>query len=121
MRDGIESPIVRELTLGVDQQLSERIGVGATYYRRMLRQLIGSRNMAVLPNDYTQVTITNPLTSEPLTVYNQKAETVGRRDTVVGNQNELDSDYNGLELRLNSRFTGGFAVIFSSPSTYSLE
>jgi hypothetical protein len=63
--------------------------------------VIGSLNMAVLPNDYTPVIITNPLTNEPLTVYNQKAETVGRRDTVVGNQNELDSDYNGLELRLN--------------------
>ena len=83
------------------------VGVGATYYRRLLRNLIGSRNMAVLPSDYTPVTIANPLTNEPLTVFNQKAETVGRRDTVVGNQEELDSHYNGLELRLNSRFSGG--------------
>jgi len=103
----VSRPYNWELTAGIDQQLSQRVSVGATYYRRLLRNMIGSRNMAVLPNDYTPVTITNPLTNEPLTVFNQKAETVGRRDTVVTNQKELDSDYNGLELRLNSRFSGG--------------
>ena len=34
----VSRPYNWELTLGVDQQLSQRIGVGATYYRRMLRK-----------------------------------------------------------------------------------
>jgi len=103
----VTRPYNWEMTLGLDHEVLRGIGVGATYYRRLLRNMIGSRNMAVLPSDYIPVTITNPLTNEPLTVYNQKPETVGRRDTVVTNQKELDSNYNGIELRLNSRFHGG--------------
>ena len=99
----LSRPYNWEYTVGVDHELLPGFGVGGTYYRRLLRNLIGSLNMAVLPSDYIPVTITNPLTNEPLTVYNQSAATVGRRDTVVTNQETLDSDYNGLEFRANAR------------------
>jgi Carboxypeptidase regulatory-like domain len=92
-----------EFTAGIDHELLPGFSVGGTYYRRLLRNLIGSLNMAVLPDDYTPVTITNPLTNQPLTVYNQSAATVGLRDTVVTNQGTLDSTYNGLEVRTNAR------------------
>jgi hypothetical protein len=112
----ISRPYNWEYTLGLDHELLPGFGVGGTYYRRLLRNLIGSLNMAVLPSDYIPVTITNPLTNQPLTVYNQTAETVGRRDTVVTNQDTLDSDYNGVEIRANARLrTGG---ILASGITY---
>jgi hypothetical protein len=103
----ISRPYNWEYTIGLDHELVPGFAVGGTYYRRLLRNLIGSLNMAVLPTDYVPVTITNPLTNQPLTVYNQSAETVGRRDTVVTNQDTLDSDYNGVEIRANARFRSG--------------
>jgi hypothetical protein len=99
----LSRPYNWEYTVGIDHELLPGFGVGGTYYRRLLRNLIGSLNMAVLPSDYIPVTITNPLTNEPLIVYNQSAATVGRRDTVVTNQETLDSDYNGVEFRANAR------------------
>ena len=112
----LSRPYNWEFTVGVDHELLPGFGVGTTYYRRMLRNLVGSLNMAVLPSDYIPVTITNPLTNQPLTVYNQSPATVGRRDTVVTNQRELDSDYNGLELRGNARLADG--GIFAGGMTY---
>lgn len=111
MDPDIIRPYNWELTLGVAHELKPGVGVEATYYRRQHRNLIGETNVAVTPNDYTSVTITNPLTGEPLTVYNQSPETRGLRDTVISNQNELDSTYNGVEFRTAARFGNGNRVM----------
>src|SRR5262249_50819629 len=58
-------------------------------------------------SSYTPVTITNPLTNQPLIVYNQDPAT----RTLVQNQlttiPELRQTYNGVEFQVNTRFSQG--------------
>src|SRR5262249_2244266 len=70
-------------------------------------------NALVPATSYTPVTITNPLTSQPMTVYNQDPTT----RTLVQNQlttiPDLRQSYNGVEFQVNTRLTkatvfGGF-------------
>lgn len=59
------------------------------------------------PSEYAPATIANPLTGDPLTVYNQSATTVGRQDNLLQNEPLLDTIYNGIELRASARFANG--------------
>jgi hypothetical protein len=61
------------------------------------------------------VTITNPLTNSPLTVYNQNQATLGRIDLLQATNADLYQKYHGVEFQVNSRFSrasvfAGFTV-----------
>lgn len=92
-----------EYTIGIEHELRPGFGVGTTYYRRQFIDQIGTRNLAVKPENYSPVTITNPLTLAPMTVYNQSAATRGLQDNFQTNDPELRSDYDGVEMRANLR------------------
>ncbi len=66
--------------------------------------MYGIANRAVPTDSYIPVTITNPLTNQPLTIYNQNPATVGRQDNIRTNSSKLDSDYNGVEVSMVRRF-----------------
>ena len=59
---------------------------------------------------YTPVTITNPLTNEPLTVYNQDPATRGAVRNVLKTIPELRQRYHGVEFQFNTRMTN--ATVF---------
>src|SRR5581483_12439659 len=72
-------------------------------------------NAAVPASSYTPVTITNPLTNQPLTVYNQDPATRTLVRNVVTTIPELSQHYNGVEVQVNTRLSratlfGGFTV-----------
>ena len=54
----------------------------------------------------TPVTITNPLTNEPLTVYNQDPATRGQVRNVLKTIPDLEQRYNGVEFQFNTRMSG---------------
>ena len=99
-----------EFSAGVQQELLPQFSVSAVYYRRNLRNLYGQRNTAVPPSAYSPVTITDPLTGTPLTVYNQSAATRGLVALLVSNYDELNSQYDGLEIKLDKRFANSATV-----------
>jgi hypothetical protein len=120
----IERPHNWEYVAQVQHQLSPSVAVSAGYYHRRASNLYGTRNLAVTPDSYTPVTITNPLTSQPMTIYNQSPATVGRLDSILTNQpDDLWTRYHGLELttqvRLGSKvmLTGGFTAGRNKGST----
>jgi hypothetical protein len=51
--------------------------VSVGYYGRRFTDLYTTVNALVLPTAHSPVTITNPLTSQPMTVYNQDPTTRG--------------------------------------------
>jgi hypothetical protein len=72
-------------------------------------------NAAVPPSSYTPVVITNPLTQQPLTVYNQDPATRSAVRNVVTTIPSLNQHYNGVEFQVNTRLTratlfGGFTI-----------
>jgi hypothetical protein len=60
-------------------------------------------NAAVPPSAYTPVTITNPLTGEPLTVYNQDPATRTAVRNVLTTIPDLRQSYHGVEFQVNTR------------------
>jgi hypothetical protein len=100
-----------EYSAGIQHQITDRLSTAVVYYRRDGRSNYGVRNLLVTPADYLPVAITNPLTGDPLTVYNQHPATRGLVDLMVSNQDELNKSYNGLEVKIDQRFANR-AMIF---------
>ena len=101
----------REYTAGVQHELLPNVGMSVMYYRRENRNLRGIRNEAVPESSYTPVTIVNPLTSQPLTVYNQAPATLGGQRNVLVNSPLLDNSYNGVEVSVQRRFTNQASLL----------
>ena len=99
--------------------MADMASVGAATFANgrmaLLPTEIGSRafvgNAAVLPGDYTAITtlngapITNPLTNQPMTLFNLNPAKVGQSDLLITNIPELDdNDYHGIEFTAVKRF-----------------
>ena len=103
----MKRPYQWEYVAAVQHELKPRFSVSAGYYHRRYSKLYGIRNLLVPTSTYTPVTITNPLTSQPMVVYNQDPNTRGRIDNFLTNQDALWSEYNGFEARAEKRFGNG--------------
>ncbi len=109
----MKRPYQWEYTAMVQRQIAHNTWVSAGYYGRKFFNLYGIVNTLVPTSDYTPVTITNPLTGQPLTVFNQLASTRGQFNNLQMTLPSLYAHYNGVEFQVNSRFSkmtvfGGF-------------
>jgi hypothetical protein len=103
----LRRPFNREYSLGVERSLGTNLRLSVMYNRREQRDQRSNVNRAVPYDSYIPVVITNPLTNEPLTIYNQNPATVGRQDNILTNSSKLDTNYDGLEISFQRRFGGG--------------
>ena len=106
----LKSPTQWEYTAGVQQLLAPRLMVGAAFYHRHTSNFFGIRNLDVPPSDYTPVTINNPVTNQPLTVYNQNPATLGMSSIYLTNQSSLFQGYNGADFTVRWGFPNGSYV-----------
>jgi len=124
----MKRPYQWEYTVMVQRQIAANTSVSVGYYGRKFYDLFGDVNTAVPSSDYTPVTITNPLTGQPLTVYNQLASTLGQISLLQKTMPNLYEHYNGVEFQANSRFSkttvfAGFTIgkSFGTPSGGSTD
>lgn len=108
----IKDPYSDEISVGWEQQTYKDLRVGVNYYYRTYKNLIAQRNEAIPSTDYRPITeiagapITNPLTGQPLTLYNVIPAKVGATDFVVTNIPELNGNaYQGVEFTATKRFS----------------
>ena len=99
----------------VQRQVGRNTSVSLGYYGRRFGDLYTTVNAAVPLTAYTPVTITNPLTNQPMTVYNQDPATRTSVRNVLTTIPELEQHYNGVEVQVNTRLSratvfGGFTV-----------
>jgi Carboxypeptidase regulatory-like domain len=111
----LKRPHQWEYTAMLQRQVGRFTSVSVGYYGRRFGDLYTTVNAAVPPTSYTPVTITNPLTTQPLTVYNQDPATRTAVRNVVTTIPDLDQHYNGVEFQVNTRLTratvfGGFTI-----------
>ena len=66
----LKRPHQIEYTAQIQHQLARTTSVSFAYYGRTFSDLYTTVNAAVPPSAYTPVTITNPITNDPLVVYN---------------------------------------------------
>jgi hypothetical protein len=103
----MKRPYQMEYMVQAQRQIGERTAVSVGYYHRQFYDLYGIVNSAVPSTDYTPATITNPISGQPMTVYNQIASTVGSNATIEKTLPVITQHYNGIEFTANTRFSRG--------------
>jgi hypothetical protein len=112
--DGPDWPYSDEITAGIEHQLLRDVRVGAMYYHRQNRKLIGFRNARVPSSAYTLQTVAIPTGPGGTTsFYNLDPAFFGAAfiDNVYDNEDVLDQDYDGVEFTVNKRFTGRWQML----------
>ena len=100
---GLKRPHQWEYTAMVQRQVGASTSVSLGYYGRRFTDLYTTVNAAVPPSAYTPVTVTNPLTGSPITVYNQDPSTRTAVRSVLTTIPNLLQTYNGVEMQLHTR------------------
>lgn len=114
----LSRPYSDEFSFGYQKQVWRNLTLRATYYYRYFRNLIGRRNLAASPSDYSAVNtlnaqpITNGLTGEPLTLYNLNSGLVGKTQYLITNIPLLnDNAYHGFEIDVVKRLSHKLSVL----------
>ncbi len=108
----IGRPFSRQVTIGYEQQVYGNLSAAAGYYYRSTRNNISRVNRAALPADYTPLTVNNPYTNQPLTIYNLAASRVGQSDFLFSNFPQLDRNaYHGFEVSVTKHLAENWQVL----------
>ena len=108
---GFARPYAAEYSVEFEQQLLKDLVFSAAYFRRGMRRILGSMNVAVPRESYIPLDVVEATSGVPVTVYNQDPALRGRFDVVWDNFSQLDSNFNGLDLTLNKRFDQRWMMI----------
>ena len=111
----LKRPHQWEYTAMIQRQVGKNTAVSVGYYGRRFSDLYTTVNALVPSTSYTPVTITNPLTSQPLVVYNQDPATRSAVQNQLTTIPDLRQSYNGVEFQVNTRLSkatlfGGLTV-----------
>jgi outer membrane receptor protein involved in Fe transport len=112
--NGPRWPYSDEVTVGVEQQVIKDMRVGAMFYYRTNKDQLGTRNLDVKSNAYTPFTTTvpnGPNGSTTVTVFNLQPAFNGLQNNIVDNDPDLDTEYKGVELTANKRFSHRWQMV----------
>ena len=115
----MKRPHTNEVSVSYEHQLWHDLRVSAAYYYRSKKNLLGLENLDAPPSAYSPVTvlddgqpIVNPLTNQPLTLYNLNPANVGKFDTLVTNIPLLNNNaYNGVEFTAVKRMSHNWQLL----------
>ena len=106
-----------ETTAGIQHELLPRVSVSSNWYRRTFHDLRVTDNLLRTQADYSPVSVFNPITGQPFTVYNLNRSVLGRVDNFDTNAGSGRSQvYNGVDINFNARLPGG-AMLFGGFAT----
>jgi hypothetical protein len=101
----LKRPHQWEYTALVQRQVGSRTSVSVGYYGRQFGDLYTTVDALRPSTAYAPVTITNPLTSQPLTVYNLDPALKNSTQNEVTTIPALKQTYNGVEFQVNTRMS----------------
>jgi Carboxypeptidase regulatory-like domain/TonB dependent receptor len=114
----LSRPYTNEVNVGYEQQLRSSIMVGVNYYFRNIKNQYAPENLDNPASDYTAVTkdntgaaLINPITNQPITLYNLNPADVGLTADLITNIPALNTNhYNGVELTATKRMSNGWQL-----------
>lgn len=101
----LKRPFNREYNVGIEHQLTSSVSVSGAWFKRDGFDLARTDNLLIAPSDYAALEVANPLTNEPMTIYNLNRSKLGLSDVL---------DTNGTDRRLNRRGYSGFEATFNA-------
>jgi hypothetical protein len=108
---GFKRPYAAEYSAEFEQQLFKDTIFSAAYFHRVMRRQIGSKNVAVPPESYISLQVTEVTSGRAVTVYNLNPALRGKFDVLWENFSTLDSNCDGLDLTLNKRIDQRWMMI----------
>ena len=113
------APKVHEISTEVEQQLGGTVVASAGYFYRRTFDQLGMRNLLVPRESYTPITVTEAVSGQTVTVYNQNSATLGRFDTVFDNEDALNETFHGVDVSLQKRMSDGWMLMGNFSYGYS--
>ncbi len=115
----LNRPYTNELNVGYEKQVLKDVLVGVNYYFRNIKDQYAVRNLDNLPTDYVPTQfddkgnpLINPITKQPITLYNLNPSKVGLANYLLQTIPELNTNhYNGLEFTVQKRMSSGWQVL----------
>jgi hypothetical protein len=113
----LKRPYSEEVSFGYERTMFRDLQVGVNYYYRVSKNQMVSNNIDTPLSDWTPTTITNPLTNQPMTVYDLNSAQIGLFNFLLTTEPALnDNRYDGVDFTAQKRFShnwqllGGFTV-----------
>jgi len=115
----LKRPYSNQINVGYEQQLFSSVKLGVNYYFRNIRNEYAERNLAIPASDYIAATtdssgnpFINPITGQPVTLYDLPQADVGLANYLITNISELNTNhYNGVELTVQKRMSKGWQIL----------
>jgi len=113
-----------EFTAGVQREVGKDFAVGATYYYRKNKNLLGQINQAVPASAYTPVSENIP-GGGSITVFNLQQPFVGQYNRMITNTPEFWETYNGIEFTARKRLSNNWQMLagytYSKAKSFNVE
>lgn len=104
-----------QYNVGIDRQVFDGVSVSAAWFKRTWYDMPITQNQLVDPDtDYTPFQTTNPLTNQPMTLYNLNPAKAGQArllDTTSQDHSKTSKGYSGVELSFNARLARGASIM----------
>lgn len=109
--DNAKRPYSDDISLGVDMALGGDISASVTYHRRSHRDSLGVLNRARPPSAYDQISFECKDCPGTYTGYALQEAYRGLQDNVITNVDVLRSDYNGVAIQIQKRFSNRWQML----------
>jgi hypothetical protein len=109
--EDLKRPYSLEFSTEFEQQVPGAVKLSVGYFHRRNRQDIGLRNLAMPTSSYRPLTVTEVLTGQQVTVYDQDPALRGRFDRVWDNYPELGSNFHGVDFNATKRFSSRWSLL----------
>ena len=100
-----------ETTAGVQHELLPRVSISANWYRRSFHRLRITDNVLRTMSDYQGYNVFNPITGQPLVIYDVTTAALPRVENFDTNSDARSHVYNAFDVNVNMRLPGG-ALLF---------
>jgi hypothetical protein len=108
----LKRPYDDEISVGYERQIFGDVRVSASYFYRQTKQQISRINAAIPSSAYSPITVNDPLTNTPMTIYSLAPAYVGKSAYVLTNVDALnDNHYNGGEFSALKRLSSHWQVL----------
>ena len=114
----LKRPYSEEISAGYERTIFKDIRIGVNYYFRVTKNQMGTPNLSTPLSDWTPitalngVTLMNPITKQPLTVYQLKSGDIGLFNSVLTTIPAFDDNrYDGVDFTAEKRLSHNWQVL----------
>jgi hypothetical protein len=111
--DNLKWPYTNEFAVNIERELPGAVVVSAGYFYRKNGNQIGSTNLAVPASTYAPLQVTDVVSGQMVTVYNQASTTLAQFNNLWSNLPQLDATFKGADFTLEKRLSHRWSAIGS--------